>query len=111
MSAVGKRIWLHMQDREPAYNRKSLAKVLSTTGTYPTSSQSITNYLRRPHPPANFVVAVVDLLGLTEADELELRELYFRGPRRPSRSNLNAADEIEEEEDEGEDNNSQGKRT
>lgn len=110
MSAVGKRIWMHMQAKEPAFNRKALAGVLTRSGTYPTSSQSITNYLRRPHPPADFVNAVIDTLGLSKQDELELRELYFRGPRRPNQANLDAAERIEEE-NEGDGDHPHGKRT
>lgn len=72
-----------MQGTTPPFNRKSLANALRQSGAYPTSPQSISNYLYRDHPPVGFINAMVDMLHLSEDDEAELHWLYFRGDNEP----------------------------
>jgi len=79
MSPVGKRIWLHMQAHEPPYDRTYLARKLTEAGTFPTTPQSISNYLHREHPPPEFINAVAREFKLTPEEESELHQLYFHG--------------------------------
>ncbi len=96
MSAVGMRLWLHMQEKGP-YNKRAFARMLTRTGIYPTSHQNISNWLSREHPPPEFVNAAVAALRLTREEEIELHDVYFRGQRVPSSRELDAAMEVEAE--------------
>lgn len=98
MSVVGKRIWLHMQDHSPPWNRKTYAEHLSETGIYQTSDSSVGNYLLRQHPPPEFINAVIDDFGLSLEETDELYWLYFRGTRRPSQENWDRSRSLEKEE-------------
>ena len=77
MSPIGKAIWLIMQKHEPPYSGRALARSLSKDGTFPITPQSVSNYLRREHPPPKFVNAVVEKFNLSLEEERELHELYF----------------------------------
>lgn len=79
MSVVGHKVWMHMQGHYPRYSQKALSKDMKETGVFVISPQSISNYLRKEHPPIDFLTAVIDFLNLSEEDEDELRALYFRG--------------------------------
>jgi hypothetical protein len=79
MSAIGKRIWLYMQAHDPPYNRSALAKKWTRDGTFPTTAQSISNYLYREHPPPDFVNAIAREFELLPHEEAELHWLYFHG--------------------------------
>ena len=79
MSAIGKRIWLYMQAHDPPYNRSALAKKWTREGTFPTTAQSISNYLYREHPPPDFVNAIARELELLPHEEAELHWMYFYG--------------------------------
>lgn len=98
MSAVGTRLWLHMQEKGP-YNRRAFARHLTNTQIYPTNHQNISNWLAREHPPTDFVNAVVKALKLTREEEVELHDIYFRGPKKPTQRNIDAATDIESEEE------------
>ena len=84
MSAIGKRIWLYMQENDPLYNRRSLAQKWTRDGTFPISAQSISNYLYRENPPPDFVNAIVKEFNLTPEQEWELHWLYFHPEGRVS---------------------------
>ena len=98
MSAVGTRLWLHMQEKGP-YNRRAFARHLTNTKIYPTNHQNISNWLAREHPPTEFVNAVVRALNLSREEEIELHDIYFKGPKKPSQTNIDAAAAIEVEEE------------
>ncbi len=84
MSAIGKRIWLLMQEHEPPYNRSALAKKWTRDGTFPTTAQSISNYLYREHPPPDFVNAIAKEFALRPHEESELHWMYFHGSAPPA---------------------------
>lgn len=100
MSAVGHKLWVHMQEKGP-YNRSKFADLLSSQFDFPTTHQSISNYLRRPYPPAPFIAASIDALDLSEREKQELYEAYFGSRRRPTGEQERQAQELEEEEDDG----------
>jgi hypothetical protein len=77
MSMLGKKVWLYMQEHEPPYTRRSLARKWKKDGTYNISSQSISNYLRDDHPSPEFINAIVEEFRLTPFEEMELHWLYF----------------------------------
>jgi hypothetical protein len=79
MSAIGRRIWLYMQEHNPPYNRRSLAEKLKRDGVLSVTPQSISNYLRREHPSPEFVNAIVEEFELAPHEEAELHWLYFHG--------------------------------
>ena len=98
MSAVGKKIWLYMQEHDPPYNRRSLATKWKKDGTFPISAQSVSNYLYRKNPPPEFVNAVVKEFNLNLEQELELHWLYFHGGERgPAVADIIRASEVEQE--------------
>jgi hypothetical protein len=82
MSMLGKKIWLYMQEHDPSYTRRSLARKWKKDGTHPISSQSISNYLREDHPSPEFINAIVQEFELTPFQELELHWLYFHPEER-----------------------------
>jgi len=83
MSAIGKKIWLLMQEHEPPYNRSALAKKWTRDGTFPTTAQSISNYLYKEHPPPDFVNAIAREFELLPHEEAELHWMYFHGTAPP----------------------------
>lgn len=95
MSAVGKRLWLHMQEKGP-YNRRAFSRMLTRTNILRTNHQNISNWLSKEHPPPGFVNAAVAALGLTEEEEIDLHYTYFYGEPRPDARNIAAARAVEE---------------
>jgi hypothetical protein len=82
MSVLGKKIWLLMQEYDPPYTRRSLARKWKKDGTYDISSQSISNYLRDEHPSPEFIRAIAQEFELTPFEEMELHWLYFHPEER-----------------------------
>lgn len=94
MSAVGHKLWIHMQDKGP-YNKRAFAEMLTRTGIYPTVHQNISNWLSKEYPPVPFINAVAVSLGLSEDEICEIRNMYFHGGDIPSRENKRVAQSIE----------------
>ena len=107
MSAVGKRMWLHMQEKGP-YNQRAFARMLDQRGHLKTTHQSISAWLHKDHPAPYFVNALVKGLGLTEEEERDLHFRYFYGEPKATPENLRAAQEIEAEEESSEQDVSKG---
>ena len=80
MSVVGHVLWMEMQDKGP-YSRAAFARLLTNNYGYPTTHQSISNYLRRDRPPVDFLNAALDALRASEEKKEEVRRLYFTGQR------------------------------
>lgn len=82
MSAVGHVVWMEMQEKGP-YSRAAFARLLSSDYGFPTTHQSISNYLRRERPPVDFLNAALDALRASEEKKEEVRRLYFTGRQEP----------------------------
>ena len=96
MSAVGKKLWLHMQDRGP-YNMRAFARMLKRRGILETSHQAISKWLHSDRPAPYFVNAVVQALDLTEQEEIDLHYLYFYGEALPTERQQRIAHALEVE--------------
>ena len=94
MSAIGKKLWLHMQDKGP-YNQRAFARMLKRRGILSTTHQSISAWLHKDHPAPYFVNAVVKALELSKDEEIDLHYTYFYGEPRPTGQNLRAASTVE----------------
>jgi hypothetical protein len=96
MSAVGKKLWVHMQDKGP-YNQRAFARMLDRRGILKTTHQSISNWLHKEYPAPYFVNAVVEALDLSPEEEIDLHYTYFYGEQRPKAEHWQVARRIEEE--------------
>lgn len=102
MSAIGKKLWLYMQDKGP-YNQRAFARMLKRRNILNTTHQSISSWLHKDHPAPYFVNAVVEALDLTEKEEIDLHYMYFYGEPQPTIRNKRVTRAIEAEEEQGED--------
>jgi hypothetical protein len=113
MSAVGQELWVEMQVKGP-YNRTDFAELLTERWNFPTTHQSVSNYLRREHPPAKFVAVALKALDVGEEKRRRIYDLYFEGsaandPRITPENRARAEEymeQIEHERQEQEDNSS-----
>ncbi len=96
MSAIGKKLWLYMQERGP-YNQRAFARMLKRRGILNTTHQSISAWLHKDQPATYFINALVEALELNEQEEIDLHYMYFYGEPRPSTGNLRVADSVEAE--------------
>ncbi len=80
MSAVGHELWMEMQEKGP-FSRAGFARLLTNQWGFPTTHQSISNYLRRERPPAEFISVALDALEADEQRRRKIYEIYFRRTR------------------------------
>lgn len=93
-------MWLEMQDKGP-FSRAAFARRLTNRYDFPITHQSVSNYLRREHPPAEFMGKAVKALrdlGMPAEREHEIYQLYFgRAQASLTEAHKRRAEEIEEE--------------
>ena len=94
MSAVGKKMWVHMQDKGP-YNMRAFARMLERRGILKTTHQSISKWLHSDRPAPYFVNAVVKALDLSEQEEMDLHYTYFYGEALPTERQKRIAEALE----------------
>lgn len=94
MSAIGKKVWLHMQEKGP-YNQRAFARMLKRREILSTTHQAISGWLHKKHPAPYFINAVVQALDLSREEEIDLHYTYFYGEPQPTTEQELAAQRLE----------------